>query len=116
MAITAKLLRAGVGFDNQGMTIGVYCQLQDDVLGDLGVRYYALEDATTHEQVLQILTQSLPLLGSVIGVTAVLPNTTTVAVRGISPVTMPPPEPFAAIPVIIPAPPETSNTSPDVMT
>ena len=39
MAITATLLRAGVGFDTESMTIGLYCQVKDDVIGNLGIRY-----------------------------------------------------------------------------
>lgn len=90
MAITATLLRAGVGFDTEGMSIGVYCQMEDDVVGDLGIRYHRIANTAVQQQVLQILTAALPLLEPELKVGVVLPNNTTLVVGpGPSPVTQP---------------------------
>lgn len=90
MAITAKLLRAGVGFDSEGMTIGVYCQFEDDVVGDLGIRYHRIANTAVQQQVLQILTAALPLLEPELNVSVLLPNNTTLVTgAGPSPVTQP---------------------------
>lgn len=84
MALTAKLLRAGIGFEPQGMTVGVYCQLTDDVAGELGVRYYPLTDPAIQDQVLALLHEVLPVLEPVVKMEVTLPDNTTL-VTGIAP-------------------------------